>query len=225
MSGLQRRGGRRGTAAAALVGWAVVAAACVLVAAAALLSGCGGHAGPRVLFIGNSFTFYNGGIDAELHHLDPDCTTSSITAGGATLRQQWDTGAALSAIRGGHWDYVVLQEQSQTPVIDRALFADYAARFDRAIRATGARTVLLMTWQRPDSVGMGVTTANLAAAYRGVAAGLEARVAPAGEAFAAAQLARPDVVLNNPDGHPTRPVPTWPRAWSTRRSSAATRSA
>jgi len=172
-------------------------------AAIALCASCGGHPRTRVLFIGNSFTFYNGGIDAELSRLDPSCVTSSVTAGGATLQQQWQTGQALQAIRSGHWDYVVLQEQSQTPVIAQPLFRDYAARFDQAIRASGAATVLLMTWQRPDSAAEGVTTANLAAAYRSVAAQLGARVAPAGEAFAEALLERPGLLLDNPDGHPT----------------------
>jgi hypothetical protein len=175
----------------------------VVAVAATLLSGCGGHAGPRVLFIGNSFTAYNGGLDVELHDLDPSCTTSNVAIGGATLCRQWQLGLALKAIRGSHWDYVVLQEQSQTPVIDRPLFAQYAARFNAAIEESGARTVLLMTWQRPDSLMAGVTTANLAAAYRGVGATLGAKVAPAGEAFAAALLARPDIMLNQIDGHPT----------------------
>jgi len=192
-SGAPRRWSRAGTVATLL-------AACVIALACA---SCGGHAQTRVLFIGNSFTFKNGGIDAELARLEPSCATSSVTAGGATLQQQWTTGQALQAIRSGHWDYVVLQEQSQTPVIAQALFRDYAARFAQAIRASGATTVLLMTWQRPDSAAEGVTTANLAASYRSVADQIGARVAPAGEAFAEALLERPDLVLNQPDGHPT----------------------
>ena len=56
----------------------------------------------------------------------------------------------------------------------------------------------------PRSASEGVTTANLSAAYRAAGAALGAKVAPAGEAFAEAQLERPDLVLNNPDGHPTR---------------------
>jgi len=204
MRGARRRAlGRAGGSRAVLNGRALLVAVCVLAAAVALLCGCGGNAGPRVLFIGNSFTSYNSGLDVELHDLDPGCTTSSVAIGGATLQRHWDLKLALNAIRSGHWDYVVLQEQSQTPVIDRPLFARYAARFNAAIEESGAHTVLLMTWQRPDSLTAGVTTANLSAAYRGVGATLGARVAPAGEAFAAALAARPDIMLNQIDGHPT----------------------
>ena len=185
-------------------GFAAGVLAILTICAIAVACGsCGSHPQTRVLFVGNSFTYYNGGIDVELGRLDPSCAAASVTAGGATLQQQWDAGQALQSIRTGHWDYVVLQEQSQTPVIDQALFREYAARFDQAIRASGATAVLLMTWQRPDSAAEGVTTANLAAAYRGVGAQLGARVAPAGEAFAQALLERPGLALNNPDGHPT----------------------
>ena len=156
-----------------------------------------------MLFIGNSFTFYSGGIDAQLAQLAAGCRTQLLATGGFTLQKHWDDPGETAAIRTGHFDYVVLQEQSQTPVYDRALFASYAADFARLIKASGAQPVLLMTWQRPDSVQWGVTTANLAAAYQAVGAAIGAKVAPAGLAFANALTLRPDIVLNQPDGHPT----------------------
>ena len=169
----------------------------------ALLASCGGHAATRVLFVGNSFTFYNGGIDAQLAEMAPSCRTQLLATGGYTLQQHWNDGSELATIRSGHFSYVVLQEQSQTPVYDRALFATYAADFSRLIKANGAKPVLLMTWQRPDSTQWGVTTASLAAAYQAVGATVGAKVAPAGLAFANALALRPDLVLNNTDGHPT----------------------
>ena len=128
----------------------------------------------------------------------------------------------LETIRSGHFSYVVLQEQSQTPVYNRALFATYAADFGRLIRASGARPVLLMTWQRPDSVQWGVTTANLAAAYQAVGANIGAKVAPAGFGLPGRPRPAPNLVLNNPDGHPTsgRNL-SWRPVWSMARSSVA----
>jgi hypothetical protein len=60
-----------------------------------------------------------------------------------------------------------------------------------------------MTWDRPDSVEYGVTTAGLAQAYEAVGAALGAKVAPAGLALAEALRKRPDLVLTSQDGHPT----------------------
>ncbi len=167
------------------------------------LASCGGKPATRVLFIGNSFTFFNGGIPAQLAGLAPSTRTSCIASGGYTLQMHWNGGSAPQTIRGGHWTYVVLQEQSQLPVLDPALFRQYVTRFNQVIEASGARTVLLMTWQRPDSAAEGVTTANLAAAYRAVGADLGVKVAPAGLAFASALAERPDLILCGPDGHPT----------------------
>jgi hypothetical protein len=173
-----------------------------LVALALTSAGC--RPQTRVLFIGNSYTDFNGGIDAQLMELDPSISASRITVGGYTLAKHWADGAALQAIRTGGWTYVVLQEQSQTPVIDPAGFRQSVTKFDQEIRRSGARTILLMTWERPDSVGAGVTTANLAKAYQSVGADLGIAVAPAGLAFADARLERPDIALNGPDGHPTQ---------------------
>jgi len=180
------------------------AAAIVLVCVVSLaFASCGGHPATRVLFVGNSFTFYNGGIDAQLARLAPSVRASSVAVGGYTLDRHWHGGTVPQAIRDGHWTYVVLQEQSQLPVIDPAMFRQGVTELDRAIAASGARTILLMTWERPDSVGEGVTTANLAAAYDALGAELKIKVAPVGLAFADALAQRPGLVLYGPDGHPT----------------------
>ncbi len=157
----------------------------------------------RVLFIGNSYTFYNGGVDQELRGLDRSIEVKQVTAGGYSLKDHWEDGLAVNTIRSQKWDFVVLQEQSQAPVTDQSTFLSYASRLNGEIRADGAETVLFMTWQRSDSVQYGVTTQNLASAYYGAGSQLGARVAPVGLAFARALRQRPDLALNIQDGHPT----------------------
>jgi hypothetical protein len=157
----------------------------------------------RILFIGNSYTSFNRGIDKQLEGLDPSSVTQRIDAGGYTLQNHWNDGNALQTIRSGHWNYVVLQEQSQTPILDPGKFREFAQQFDWAIRSSGAKTVLLMTWQRPDSIAYGVTAANLATAFDNVGASIGAQVAPAGTAFENSLRTRPDIVLYGADGHPT----------------------
>jgi hypothetical protein len=158
----------------------------------------------RVLFIGNSYTSYNSGIDKQYEGLDPASDTSRIVVDGYTLQSHWKDGNALQATRTGKWNYVVLQEQSQTPVFDPANFRAYAAQFDQAIRSAGARTVLLMTWERPDSAAAGVTGTNVSNAYDSLGRTLGVTVAPAGVAFASSLHLRYDLVLYAQDGHPTK---------------------
>src|SRR5690349_6622272 len=103
----------------------------------------------RVLFIGNSYTYFNNlpqmfaGLSASAK---PPQTveTEMVVVGGATLKGLWENGRALEALKGGRWDYVVLQEQSTlgaAPMIngvvqisDPKTFHEYARRFDAEIK-------------------------------------------------------------------------------------------
>ena len=156
-----------------------------------------------VLFIGNSYTYFNNGIDKQLKGLAPLSSASSIALGGYTLEDHWNDENTLQTIRKGGWSYVVLQEQSQMPIFEQRKFREFVGEFDRDIRSTGAKTILFMTWERPDSVGYGVTTANLAVAYNAVGKELGAKVAPVGLAFDHSLHDRPDLALYSEDGHPT----------------------
>lgn len=156
-----------------------------------------------ILMIGNSFTYYNDGIDNQLEGLAPSIRASSATQGGYRLEDHWNDDNTLQTIRQGNWGYIILQEQSQRPVYDPQQFRRFATELDQEIQRNGAETIFFMTWERPDSVSYGVTTENLANAYTAVAKELGATVAPAGLAFARSLAERPDLVLYSEDGHPT----------------------
>ena len=74
----------------------------------------------KILFIGNSYTYYNG-LPAHLERLidshpgNPAVEVASITPGGASLGRHASNPETLEAIRSGGWTHVVLQEQSQRP--------------------------------------------------------------------------------------------------------------
>lgn len=156
-----------------------------------------------MLLVGNSYTYMNDGLDGVLGKLAPESKVDRIAVGGYRLEQFASEGKVRDALAAKRYDVVVLQEQSQTPVMFTHAFREGALALDRQIRAGGARTALLMTWERPDSVRQGVTTANLAAAYKGVGSEVGATVAPAGLAFARALRERPELALAIEDGHPT----------------------
>jgi hypothetical protein len=116
-----------------------------------MATGKRGTAPPKVLFIGNSFTQRNNLPDLiaklaatrgkEMQH-------RLISAGGASLRRHWNAGHALTAINDGHYDHVVLQEQSTLPIKNALRMHESVRLFDGAIRGAGATTVLYMTWAR-----------------------------------------------------------------------------
>ncbi|MGA7160968.1 MAG: DUF4886 domain-containing protein [Bacteroidota bacterium] len=175
----------------------------IVLAALLMFASCRSQPATRILFIGNSYTFVNDGLDKQLEGLAPSTETERIALGGYTLEKHWTGGNALQKIRDGKWDFVVLQEQSQAPVLNQQKFYQFARMFDEEIRRSGARTILLMTWERPDSKNWGVTTDGLAAAFTAIGKELNVKVAPAGLAFARSLQANPDLTLCSPDGHPT----------------------
>jgi hypothetical protein len=105
----------------------------------------------KILFIGNSFTARNNLPDlitqlAAAH--GKRIEHRLVSAGGASLRRHWNAGEALQAIEGGHFDHVVLQEQSTLPIKNPKRMHESVRLFDHSIKAAGARTVLYMTWAR-----------------------------------------------------------------------------
>jgi hypothetical protein len=156
----------------------------------------------RVLFLGNSYTSYNDGLDSLFAGLAPQADTAAVAPGGMTLTQHVADGETRDRLADPDgWDVVVLQEQSQTPVYSYGEFASALQALAAAARTAGAAPVALATWTRPDSGG--VTSGALAQAYASAAGGSGARVARAGEAFDAARRLRPDLELYQQDGHPT----------------------
>jgi hypothetical protein len=105
----------------------------------------------EILFIGNSFTARNnvpGLIEQLMAERGKKLKSQLIWAGGASLRAHWNAGQAVRAITDGHFDYVVLQEQSTLPIKNAKRMHENIRLFDEAIKAAGAKTVLYMTWAR-----------------------------------------------------------------------------
>lgn len=109
----------------------------------------------RVLFIGNSYTYYNDMPSmvrriASTQRMKLSCT--SVVKGGQRLSGHLKNERLLQLLAEGGWDYVVLQEQSTAPVrpTEQVARETYpAARtLDSLARAgsPGARVIYYMTW-------------------------------------------------------------------------------
>lgn len=170
----------------------------------------------RVLFIGNSYTYFNNlpqmltGLTKSAKPGRP-LETEMLAIGGATLKRLWDDGRAVTAIKRGGWDYVVLQEQSTlgiapmvtgaAKIADPKVFHEYARLFDAEIKRAGARTIFYLTWARQNAPE---TQAQLTAAYQAIASELKATLAPVGLAWEAALKKHPGLGLHSEDkSHPT----------------------
>lgn len=159
----------------------------------------------QVLFVGNSYTYTNNLPElvsqvAALNRAGTQIRTAMVAIGGATLQQHWQDGRALSAIRQGHWDYVVLQDHSLAAINMRNQMDEYMGKFAQAVRAQGAQPVFYMTWARrflPDS------QPQISAAYQQLAQQHNASLAPVGNAFQVTRQQLPQIELYTPDqSHP-----------------------
>jgi len=157
----------------------------------------------RVLFVGNSLTYFNNGIDYHLRGLAPNLQAVSVSQSGYSFKYHTEDERTLQAIRNGPWNYVILQDQGQLPVINPSFSEYYAKAIAQVIRDSGSKPLLMMTWERRDSLDQGVNTRNLANAYNTLGKTLNALVIPVGLAFEQAYRTRPDLALDADDAHPT----------------------
>lgn len=183
----------------------------------------------RVLFVGNSYTYYND-MPAMLRQLAASAgggekmniAFTAFTPGGCSFRKHVENPALIKALADGGWDYVVLQEQSSAPARHSATVArdtyPYAHILDSLARAgsPGAKVIFYMTWGHKPGCLTGhkgypmVDTyegmqLRLAQSYLEMAYDNDARCAPVGLAWRAVRAERPDLVLyRNDRSHPSR---------------------
>lgn len=157
----------------------------------------------RVLFVGNSLTFFNDGLHTHYGNLlraagrrdSEQARVRQFTLAGARLRELAPTLPEIVGERG--YDFVVLQGHSSEAIgTSTAAFHASVRRIVSTLRGSGCEVVLMMTWgfeNRPEM------TAALAASYRQIATELGVAVIPAGLAFERASRELPQVRLFKPD--------------------------
>ena len=179
-----------------------------------------------VLWVGNSFFYFNNGIVSYMSQLAAGSgegaatrhTMFTVSGGGIDwqdiepyLRPDSRVGRYSflpnNEVRfnapGQQYDTVVIMDCSQCPIHPqlKGIFHEYAKRDADAARKYGVRPVLFMSWAYKDKPEM---TAQLAGAYTTEGNANDMLVIPAGLAFARAVEKRPELELYQPDKrHPT----------------------
>ena len=142
----------------------------------------------KILFVGNSFTYYNDGL--HMHYGNLLRAANLYDEGRNALRMMtysgsglWEHPAALrSAVTNDDWD-VVMHDYGNGPLTQWQRFVASSDKLSEIARGQGARPLLLMTWAYADQPEM---TIQLAEAYTRQGKELAATVIPVGLAFAAA---------------------------------------
>ena len=160
-----------------------------------------------ILFVGNSYTIANGGLDSIFTRLvlsaDPGAQIhcETIAFGGYTLEDHYGNPVTMGAISRGGWDLVVMQEQSTRPVVAPELMYLYAELLGQAVENSGGSPGFFMTWARKNDPQMIVP---LSQAYFHAGALTDGMVAPVGLAWEEVRLAHPEIELYDADGsHPS----------------------
>ena len=163
-------------------------------------AGPAGKAPGRLLFVGNSFTYYNGGLENHVRQLAESAnpphriTADRATKSGATLKILHELKWVHDQIRTGGYDLVILQEDiPELTEHSVAPFWEQARQFDREIREIGGRTVLFMAWSY-ERLNW-VTQEQIAKAHREIGKELGVPVAPVGLAFQRAMKERPALAM------------------------------
>jgi len=172
----------------------------------------------RVLFLGNSYTYFNDlpNMVAKLAAVSPGrkIDAKAVTRGGANLSELWSVTNALDTLRGGEWDVVVLQEQStlgsnyadgKWQVNEPAGLLRWSKFWQTEIQRKNAKTVCYLTWGRKARPEF-QTALNYG--YAEAAESIGAQIAPAGLAWKRLRELHSQIELFDPDGTHPSPVGT-----------------
>lgn len=160
----------------------------------------------RVLFVGNSFTYYNNlphVVSAMAKSQDVIIETKHSTVGGSSLENHWkgERGTQTRVmIELEKWDYVVFNNHSLSPINKAENFIDYGKKFADLVRTKGAEPVFMMTWAYKSNPLM---LPEIEKMYKTLCETTNSNFVPGGPLFASSLKYRPDLELYHDDKHPS----------------------
>ena len=153
----------------------------------------------RILFIGNSLSYWNGGVDYHLKELAKSAepalaieTDNSYIPGG-TLEDHW-LSSVHTKIAEGDFDIVILQEESNRAFVSD-VFRSYTRRWVAEVRGVGSVPVLYM----PNPFSGGGSIDQVIRVHNEIATELGLHVAPVALAWIRITNERPDFNLYDED--------------------------
>ena len=116
----------------------------------------------NILFIGNSYTYRNGGVDYHLRNLSVGAKSTKTTyvaraaKGKYHLNMHWSDSKTWLKLISSKWDKVILQEYSIGPLAETNKFMQYGKKWSaRLMRMNPATQIYLFsTWGYKESHSM-----------------------------------------------------------------------
>lgn len=165
------------------------------------------HRPLRILFIGNSLTHYNGGLDYLLRKMFAHCEpklliySDKVAPGGEHLSEHYAKGNAMRKIKDRNWDIVVLQEYSNGSIVNKSDFFKYSKNFVEVIRSRGTKPLFYLTFSYKDNPEMLPLLLN---SYKTIARNLDCEIVPVGIAWQKVCDDRRDIELYTDFKHPSK---------------------
>jgi hypothetical protein len=158
----------------------------------------------KLLFIGNSLTYRNGGIEKHIVALAASAPTPNIiiankaTKGGATLKILNELTWVHDSINNGGYNLTILQEDiPELTEHNVEPFYEFASKFNTEIKLAGSKTLLYMAW--PYERLNWINLEQITEAHKFISKKLGIPVAPVGIAFENALKANPSIAMLGPD--------------------------
>lgn len=161
----------------------------------------------KVLFVGNSYTYYNNLIQMVSlisDSVDTKLICTKSTVGGTRLREHWNEEKGLkskSLIENGKYDIVVFQDHSLGAIEQPDSLLYFGNMFCSLIKSKGAKPVLYNTWSRKTTPQ---TQPIIDKVYQQLAYACGATLVKVGDYWQEAIKRSPDIEMYNVDGsHPS----------------------
>jgi hypothetical protein len=158
----------------------------------------------KILFIGNSHTFYNG-LPYQVRELirlkNPDVEVTMCATGGMTLGWHAEQPETQMAIKYEKWDYIVLQQKTH-PFDGYDVLLNECNSLLPLMRKTQAEILLFMTWAEKRFPANQVI---LDTAFTQVAQTIQARLVPVSTAWRKILQSEPGIELYDTDGEHASP--------------------
>jgi|GEM_PF-122719 len=160
----------------------------------------------RVLFVGNSFTYYNNlpqVVSAMAKSQDVIIDTKHSTVGGSSLENHWKSERGTQTrimLELEKWDYVVFNNHSLSAINSPEKFLDYSKKFADLVRSKGAEPIFMMTWAYKSNPLMLPEIEKL---HKELCEQTNTNFIPGGPLFASSLKYRADIELFHDDIHPS----------------------